>query len=153
MDEMLAVMGKLFAGGMVEHHGEFFNFPPVQMSPAPTEAVPVYIGGDSEPALRRAARHDGWLAGGPYHPDHVLDLLGRLDACRRAAGTTDRAFGVIVGLSVPPDLDTFKRLGEAGVTGVTNVPWYYQGTPTSSIAYKRESLERFAEEFIVPLRG
>jgi probable F420-dependent oxidoreductase len=153
MDEMLDVMAKLFAGGMVEHHGEFFEFPAVQMSPAPTQPVPVYIGGDSEPALRRAARHDGWIAGGPYHPDRALELLARLHALRRDAGTANREFAVVVGLSVPPDLDTFKRMADAGVTGITNVPWYYQGTPTSSIAFKRESLERFAEQFIEPLRG
>ena len=153
MDEMLTVMAKLFAGGMVEHRGQFFDFPPVQMSPAPTQRVPVFIGGDSEPALRRAARHDGWVAGGPYEPDHVLELLARLTALRRQFGTADRAYDVIVGLSVPPDLDTFKHLGDAGVTGITNVPWYYQGTPTSSIEHKRATLERFAEQFIIPLQN
>ena len=152
LDEMLDVMAKFFAGGMVEHHGRFFDFPPIQMSPAPTEPVPVFIGGESEPALRRAARHDGWVAGGPYPPDHVLTLLARLNELRRENGTADGDYEVIVGLSVPPDLDTFKRLGEAGVTGITNVPWYYQGTPTSSLDHKRASLERFAEQFIEPLR-
>ena len=34
-----------------------------------------------------------------------------------------------------------------------NAPWYYQATPNSTIEYKRETLERFAEQFIVPLAG
>jgi probable F420-dependent oxidoreductase len=151
MDEMLTVLAKLFAGGMVDHHGDFFDFPPVQMSPVPSEPVPVYIGGDSAPALRRAARHDGWVGSGPYQPDDVLALLQQVNHFRHVAGTDDRHFGVIVGLAGPPDLDTFKRLGDAGVTGIANIPWYYQ-TPTSSIAFKRETLERFAEQFIVPLQ-
>jgi probable F420-dependent oxidoreductase len=153
MDEMLEVMRELFAGGMVEHHGAFFDFPPVQMSPAPSAPVPVYTGGDSEPALRRAARHDGWLVPGPYHPDHVLELLARLNGFRRQAGTMDREYAVIVGLSVAHDVDTFKRLRDAGVTGIFKVPWYYEGRPESTIEFKREDLERFAEQFIAPLRA
>ena len=39
------------------------------------------------------------------------------------------------------------------MTGITNVPWYYQGTPTSSIEHKRVTLERFAEQFIIPLQN
>lgn len=152
MDEMLTVMAKLFAGGMVEHHGEFYDFPPVQMSPAPTQPVPVYVGGGSEPALTRAARHDGWVAPGPFDIERLLALMAQLDEARRDAGTADREFGVIAGVAGPPDLDTFKRLRDAGVTGIAKVPWYYEGSPTSSIDAKRESLERFAEQFIAPLQ-
>jgi probable F420-dependent oxidoreductase len=152
-DEMLGVMQKLFGGGMVEHHGEFIDFPPVQMAPVPTEPVPVYIGGESEAALRRAATWDGWFAGGPYTPEQLLAYVARLGELRRELGRADRDFGIIAGLAVPPDLDLFKRLGDAGVTGITNVPWYYQGTPTSTIEHKRDTLARFAENFIVPLSG
>jgi probable F420-dependent oxidoreductase len=151
IDEMLEVMPRLLAGGMVEHHGEFFDFPPVQMAPAPSARVPIYIGGEADPALRRAARHDGWFAGGPYTADEVIRHLGRITKFRTEAGTADRPFGVISGLSTPPDLDTYKRLRDAGVTGIINVPWYYQGVPTSTVDYKRETLERFAEQFIQPL--
>ncbi len=153
MDEMLDILQRLFAGGMVEHHGEFFDFPAVQMSPAPTEPVPVLIGGDSEAALQRAARWDGWFGGGPYHPDQVGPYLRRLDAMRAANGMAHKPFTTICGLSVPPDVDTFKRLRADGLDGICNVPWYYQGTPNSTIEYKRETLERFAEQFIVPLAG
>jgi probable F420-dependent oxidoreductase len=147
-DEMLAVLAKLFAGGPVEHQGEFYSFPPVTMAPAPTEPVSVYVGGESPAALRRAARHQGWFAGGPYHPDDVPLLLRRLEAHRREAGTDDRPFGVIVGLKTPPDVDVFRRLGDEGVTAVVNIPWYYSEGPTSSVAHKRETLERFAERYI-----
>jgi probable F420-dependent oxidoreductase len=149
-DEMLEVMQRFFAGGMVEHHGQFYDFPPVQMSPAPGR-VPVYIGGDSEAAYRRAARWDGWFGGGPYEPDEVAPKLARIEALRAEQGRTGD-FGAIVGLKVAPDLDVFKRLRDDGVTGICNVPWYYQGTPTSTIEFKRDSLRRFADAFIDPLR-
>src|SRR4051794_23254716 len=61
-DEMLDVMRKLWAGGWVEHHGEFYDFDALEMSPAPSAPVPVYVGGISNPALRRAARNDGFVS-------------------------------------------------------------------------------------------
>ena len=46
MDEMIEVMRKLWEEpGFVEHHGEFFDFPPVGMRPAPRERVPVLCAG------------------------------------------------------------------------------------------------------------
>src|SRR5207237_9456327 len=46
-DEMLEVLAKLWAGGWVEHHGEFYDFDRVEMTPAPTAPIPVYVGGVS----------------------------------------------------------------------------------------------------------
>jgi probable F420-dependent oxidoreductase len=152
MDEMLEVMTKLFAGGMVEHHGEFFDFPRVQMEPAPTQPVPVLIGGHSEVALRRAARWDGWFAAGPYAVDELTAHLVRLREIRQEAGTADRPYQIIAGLWEWPPLDDAKRLAELGLTGLVKIPWYFEGIPTSSVADKRASMERFAEQYIEPLR-
>ena len=38
-DEMIEVMRTLWAGGMVEHHGGFYDFARLQMSPAPAPPV------------------------------------------------------------------------------------------------------------------
>jgi probable F420-dependent oxidoreductase len=52
---------------------------------------PVWIGGSSAPAIRRAARlADGWLPQGPAS-DEMVDLLGRE---REAAGRADRPFAI-----------------------------------------------------------
>jgi alkanesulfonate monooxygenase SsuD/methylene tetrahydromethanopterin reductase-like flavin-dependent oxidoreductase (luciferase family) len=40
----------------------FFNFKKLEMLPAPKTDIPIYVGGFSEPALKRAARHDGWIS-------------------------------------------------------------------------------------------
>jgi probable F420-dependent oxidoreductase len=60
MDEMLDVLPKLWSGESVEHHGEHINFGPVVMRPAVGE-IPILVGGNTAPALRRAAHHDGWI--------------------------------------------------------------------------------------------
>jgi alkanesulfonate monooxygenase SsuD/methylene tetrahydromethanopterin reductase-like flavin-dependent oxidoreductase (luciferase family) len=152
MDEMLEVMSKLFAGGMVEHHGEFFDFPRVQMEPAPTEPVPVLIGGHSDVALRRAARWDGWFAAGPYAVDELVGYLERLRDIRTTAGTAHRPYQIIAGLWEWPSIDDAKRLADLGLTGLVKIPWYFEGVQTSTIEYKRETMERFAEQYIEPLR-
>jgi probable F420-dependent oxidoreductase len=151
-DEMLDVMSKLWSGEMVEHHGEFYDFPPVQMSPAPTERIPVVAGGHSERAMRRAARLDGWFGYDAYQPDAVPPLIDRLRRYRAEAGVADEPFEIYIGLGVPPTVDILRRLRDAGVTAFVNVPWYYQGTPTSSIEWKRDAMERLAETLIAPLQ-
>jgi alkanesulfonate monooxygenase SsuD/methylene tetrahydromethanopterin reductase-like flavin-dependent oxidoreductase (luciferase family) len=78
MDEMIEVMRLLWRGGMVEHHGKFFDFPPMQMAPAPTRPVPVVIGEHSAAALRRAARNDGWFGADAYQPELLLPILDQL---------------------------------------------------------------------------
>ena len=45
MDEMVEVVRTQWNGGMVEHHGEFYDFDPVEMRPAPPAPVPIYVGG------------------------------------------------------------------------------------------------------------
>ena len=61
-DEMLEIMKLLWSGEMVEFKGQFFNFNKLEMLPAPKTNIPIYVGGFSEPALNRAARHDGWIS-------------------------------------------------------------------------------------------
>jgi len=62
MDEALAVLRPLLAGAEVTLDGEFFRLDRVRILPAPQPPVPVVIGGRSDAALRRVARHgDGWL--------------------------------------------------------------------------------------------
>ena len=38
MDEMIEVIRALWQGGMVSHHGEFYDFEPVEMRPVPSRA-------------------------------------------------------------------------------------------------------------------
>jgi len=151
-DEMLDVMAKLMAGGMVEHHGTFYDFPPMQMAPATSKPVPVWIGGHSDAALRRAARHDGWI-GVNYDFETLVPLLRKLATERARVGNTDKPFDIFVTLNEVPDVDTVKRLGDLGVTSYNNPPWLFEGIVSSTLAEKRASLERFAERLIRPING
>jgi len=62
MDEALAVLRPLLTGSEVSMRGAFFDLDQVRIAPAPEPRVPIVIGGRSDAALRRVARHgDGWL--------------------------------------------------------------------------------------------
>src|SRR5215472_3861997 len=62
MDECLTIVRQLLTGKPVTFHGTFFDFEDAVIGPAPTEPVPIIVGGRSDAAIRRAGRlGDGWL--------------------------------------------------------------------------------------------
>jgi probable F420-dependent oxidoreductase len=147
-EEMLAVMRKLWSGEMVEHAGEFYRFPRVRMLPAPPSRIPIYVGGTSDAALRRAARHDGW-EGAVYPWDEIEDYVKRARAARlEAAGTLD-GFRLIVGCTEPTP-ERLAALREWGVTDYLKPPWTEGLHATKTpLAYKLDEMSRFAETYRV----
>ena len=86
MDEALTVLRPLLAGGEVTMSGDFFTLDRVRIHPAPVPAVPIVIGGRSDAALRRVARHgDGWL-GLWVSPGRYADATGRISRYASDAG-------------------------------------------------------------------
>jgi probable F420-dependent oxidoreductase len=84
--EGLDILRKAWAGGPFEHHGSVYDFGPVELTAQPAR-IPLVLGGNTEPALRRAAlRADGWFASGTPSPAEAVDLMARLDAAQAAAG-------------------------------------------------------------------
>ena len=84
--EGLDILRKAWAGGPFEHHGSVYDFGPVELTTQPAR-IPLVLGGNTEPALRRAAlRADGWFASGTPSPAEAVDLMARLDAAQAAAG-------------------------------------------------------------------
>ena len=150
LDELVEVLRTLWRGGMVEFHGRFYDFDRLQMSPAPERPIPIYGGGHSRPALRRAARLDGWI-GNAYPPDEALSLARRLNDYREEEGRATEPYEIVLGVMARPEPETFRRLEDAGVTGVACAPWI-NAKPSAdaanrmaSFADKRAAIERFAE--------
>jgi probable F420-dependent oxidoreductase len=155
MDESIAILRGLTAGGYFEHHGDCFDLPAVQIAPVPTEPIPVLIGGHSDAALRRAARlGDGWMHGGG-DPADLPRLLGRLDDFRRAADLAERPFEVHVISADAYSVDGVRRLEELGVTDVIiGFRWPYTvGPDAEPLSQKIDSLRRFADEVITKVQA
>jgi len=86
MDEALSVLRPLLAGDEVSMSGDFFRLDRVRIRPAPTPPVPIVVGGRSDAALRRVARHgDGWL-GLWVSPERYADATMRISQYARNAG-------------------------------------------------------------------
>jgi alkanesulfonate monooxygenase SsuD/methylene tetrahydromethanopterin reductase-like flavin-dependent oxidoreductase (luciferase family) len=154
MDECMEIVRGLTAGGYFEFSGEFYDIPPIKISPTPSEPIPLLVGGHAEAALRRAVvRGDGWMHGGG--PNEQLDeLLARIAAIRAAEGVADKPFEIHVISADAYSADGVKRLEDRGVTDVIvgfRIP-YIVGPDTEPLAKKIAHLERYAENVIAKVQ-
>ncbi len=149
MDEAVAIVRGLSAGGYFEFHGEAYDLPSVKISPTPSEPIPILVGGHAPAALRRAARADGWLHGGG-DPADLPGLLEKLGRIRQEEGTADRPFEVHVISMDAFSVDGVRRLEEQGVTDViVGFRWPYSvGPDTETLQTKLDNLRRFADQMI-----
>ena len=143
MDEMLEVMRQAWDTGWVDHHGELLQIDRAALFPVPSVRPPVWVGGKSQAALRRAVREDGWL-GMNYGLDEVETLLGRLRAIRDDAGDEREDFEVFVIPNAMPSAQLFADLAGQGVTSTMVMPWVPGDPSMTSLEAKRDALESLA---------
>ncbi|NDZ95642.1 LLM class flavin-dependent oxidoreductase [Streptomyces sp. SID6673] len=155
MDECMDIIRGLTTGEYFEFHGEFYDIPKIKMSPAPTEPIPMLVGGHAEPALRRAVvRGDGWMHGGGDGEE--LDvLIEKIDDIRKAEGKLNDPFEIHV-ISVDAySVDGCKRLEDKGVTDVIvgfRLP-YIKGPDTEPLQKKLDHLNWYADNVIAKVNG
>ena len=140
-DEMLELMKALWSPGWNEFSGEFYTAPRLEMEPTPPP-IPVYVGGLSDIALRRAARHDGWI-GDLITTDKALE---RVDAVRRLRAEKDLSmdgFEVITPLTDAFTPEHYARAEAGGITGIITMPWMFYSGPDASTADKIDGMRRF----------
>ena len=151
MDEMLDVIRAFLDRGTVEYHGEFFDFGPTGIFPVPAQRVPIWVGGKSAPALRRAARHDGWL-GMNYPMDEIRRLLPALGEARAAredaTGVGNETFETLVIPQVEPDERIYAELETSGVTSTVCTPWPLGDPAYASLDAKTDAMAKFARRFL-----
>lgn len=151
MDEAIEVIRKLWRGEMVEHHGEFYDFPRIILSPAPTSPPPIYVGGDNALALKRAALlGDGWIGAGNT-PEQVPALMEKLQQLREQAGRAQLPFETMVGLRANLTADLLLRLQDTGMTSAISYPFRFALGDRSSIDDKKRMMEKFAKTIMEPV--
>jgi luciferase-like monooxygenase len=122
LDEGLMILNRLWSGASVTHRGPHYAAEGVTLAPLPLQRprIPIWIGGEGPPALRRAARWDGWLApatnpdGTPSKsPARIAEMVAEI----RQHRTTDAPFEVAVdGYSEAGDPTLPRAYGAAGAT-------------------------------------
>lgn len=148
-DEGLALMKKLWSPGVTEFDGDFYTVAPMLMEPTPSAPIPVYVGGLSEIAFARAARHDGWV-GDIYTIEQAVAHASRLHQLREEIGA-EGDFAVITALTDAFLPEHFAGAEERGITEVWTMPWAYYYGLDATLPQKLEGLERFAQDVLEPL--
>ena len=143
-DEIIRLMRALWTPGWTEFDGEFYPTPRLEMEPTPPP-IPVYAGGLSDAALRRAARNDGWI-GDLINTDHAIEAVGRVRELRAEAGLTMDDFTVITPLTDAFTPAHYQRAADAGITGIITMPWMFYGGPDATLADKVDGMRRFRED-------
>jgi alkanesulfonate monooxygenase SsuD/methylene tetrahydromethanopterin reductase-like flavin-dependent oxidoreductase (luciferase family) len=107
LDEGLELLRALLSGERVSHAGEHYRADGVTLAPLPVRPIPFWIGGNSRPALRRAARWEGWLADGS---DDDRNTLAPEDVAAKTAGHALRDV-CFIGYARLADLPTYAAAG------------------------------------------
>jgi alkanesulfonate monooxygenase SsuD/methylene tetrahydromethanopterin reductase-like flavin-dependent oxidoreductase (luciferase family) len=103
-DEALEVVAALWSGDQVDYAGRHYMVKGITFQPAPLQRprIPVWVGGSSPGALRRAARWDGWVPAGPAPSagfpglslDDIEDRLNVIRGLRTSAEPLDVCYGL-----------------------------------------------------------
>jgi len=172
-DEYIQILRELWTKEWPTYRGRFFSFEEVRFYPKPVQTPhpPIWIGGHTKAAIRRAARlGDGWHPIGlrppaGLHPDEFATAAADLRREAEAAGRDPRAitlsFRAPIKLSealhsnsrmpfigspeqIIEDIRTYQRLG------VRHLIFDFAGPTVEAII---EQLHRFAEEIRPAVRS
>lgn len=153
LDETLSIVRDFWDDGYAELHGQHFDFPRSGMFPVPEQQIPIWIGGHSKAAARRAAEYDGYL---PMRvisdpagvDDKTLAEFAFIDERRKALGIDsphDRLMPIDPSVA---DSRMVRRVEEAGITNLLVQPWQASDYGLS-VEEKCGLAAKFAENVIV----
>jgi probable F420-dependent oxidoreductase len=143
LDECLDALNALWAGSPASHEGKYWSVPAthVKLRPAQAPRPPVYLGGYSQAALRRAARRaDGWL------PVAVPGRQAFAAAAITAPMRQVEAFAAEYGRD-PGELDMILRVyPQGGATVDDTVEFLVRANREAGITHAFVELMNLAEE-------
>ena len=122
LGEQIVYLRKLWGESPLTFEGAFDRIDRAGLNPRPGRQIPIYCGGYSDPAFRRAASlADGFIYGGPLE-DRVLPAWQKVQAYLAEEGRSQDAFGadyqIANGTGVDGTLDMIRRWEDAGGTHV-----------------------------------
>lgn len=152
--EAIRMMKLLWTEETPHFEGRFHHFAPLGFSPKPVQKPhpPIIFGGESEPALKRAAQlGDGWYGAG-HGPEGVRSKVARLRELMAQAGRDFSRMEITVGTApgVTLDLDTVRRFEDVGVHRlIAFAPGFVPRSRFESELFP--AMERFADEVMARL--
>jgi len=97
IEEQVEVMRLLWTRELLSYAGKWHHVSDAGINPLPVQRpIPLWMGGDSEPVLRRAARlADGWITLPSFRPGPTAQqTVDRLHGIVREAGRDPGSFGI-----------------------------------------------------------
>jgi probable F420-dependent oxidoreductase len=123
MEEQIEVMRLLWTQEVVTFEGKWHHLDHVAIAPRPSHTIPVYLGGMSEPVMKRAARiADGWYP--QFRPGGVdpVSTLERFFSYVREFGRNPQDLGIQSSTSLAGnEAEWGQRLRDMTSWGVTHV--------------------------------
>lgn len=155
VDEMIAILRLAGEGGFFEFHGSHFDFDRLSLDPKPPEQVPLYIGGHTDVALRRAARVGAGWTSAMMSAEEIATTVQRLGELLEEQGRSladrgdGRPFAVQVVCLDKYGTSGFAELADMGVTDVIVMPWMMEGLGSDApLDDKVRSMRAFAEKYV-----
>ncbi|MBM3947945.1 MAG: LLM class flavin-dependent oxidoreductase [SAR202 cluster bacterium] len=154
-DEAIEVMRRLWTEDAVTHRGRYFTLEGISIQPKPAQkALPIWIGGRTEAAMRRLARlGDGWLVS-QATPAEVRHGIARVNAMATEYGRAVEQdhFGVLFTYCVAASRDEARHIAEPHLrfrrTDVDPSETAIFGTPEDLVARIREYVAAGATKFV-----
>ncbi|MGI5132263.1 TIGR03619 family F420-dependent LLM class oxidoreductase [Pseudonocardia sp. CA-107938] len=134
-DEILAALDTLWTADEPEHHGKYFEIAGLALEPRPVQKPrpPIHVGGNSKPALRRAARFDGWQPNPTnFTIEEIPPLYDYLRAQPEFAGKADSF-----------DLTWLKQ-----PVGVRLPSGFADATPAQLRSYREQLLDAYCGRYV-----
>lgn len=162
-DEQLALFETLFRDPRPDFHGTFYQLPEVGFEPKPIQnPLPVWVGGSSAAACRRAARFGTGFHAAFEPLDRAVSLWNQVRQEADRLGRDPDSLTFSLRLFLDPDgrmpaaksvagspgqmQDRIGLLAEAGVTHVTLDPIVAQPEPAPRLEAQLELLGRFMSD-------
>jgi alkanesulfonate monooxygenase SsuD/methylene tetrahydromethanopterin reductase-like flavin-dependent oxidoreductase (luciferase family) len=158
-DEALELLQRLWRDETVDFDGRFTRIPGLALQPGPVQAggPPIWLGGRSPAAIRRAARFaDVWMPY-MYTPDHLASSLADVRAAAEALGRDPATVrgAVFCWGGVDPDAAVARREVIDGVSAVYEQDfsrladrYLLHGDPDRVVARAREYADAGADTLI-----
>jgi probable F420-dependent oxidoreductase len=148
LEEQVLLLRRLWTQELVDYQGRWHTIPDAGLNPLPVQRpIPIWFGGQSEPAIRRLARlGDGWM---PLYTDahQARPGLELLERCLAEAGRSRAGFGLEARLPYGSgDPATWERLLlDWRAAGASHALVQTTGCGFATPAAHLAALQRFAE--------
>ena len=154
VEEQLEVLRLLWTRELVTYDGRWHRVPDAGIRPLPVQQpIPVWMGGDSEVVIRRAARlADGWITLPSFRPGPAgQQTVDRLHGLVREARRDPAAFGIEARMAlakVPGDERANEIAAWRAMRGITHLCINTMGLGLPGPEEHVRTLERFKKDVL-----